>query len=250
MTDLDPIIGSTRPLAVVTGGAGAIGTALARRCRDRGHDVLLVDVDGDALQRAAGALGAASAVANAVVDVSSSADVAALADAIPVPDVLCLNAGITGRAPGAVWETPEDDWDRVLAVNLAGVANGLRAFVPRMLAAGGPRRIVITSSLAGLLCWPGGGSYGVSKHAVTALAEQTALSLLGTGIEVAVVFPALVRSGMSAEGIEADDLADDVFAAIDAGLSTYVPPEWRPAVAARGERIASGRPPEIASPSA
>src|SRR4029079_4423680 len=99
--------------------------------------------------------------------------------------------------------------DRVCSVNSGGVSSGRRASVPQMLAAGGPRRIVVTSSLAGLLCWPGGGSYGVSKHAVPALAEQAALSLQGTAIEVTVVFPALVRSGMSPDGIEADDLADD-----------------------------------------
>jgi NAD(P)-dependent dehydrogenase (short-subunit alcohol dehydrogenase family) len=243
----DTTAGADRaPFAVVTGGAGAIGMALARHLGDRGHDVLLVDVDEAALRQAADAVGARTAV----VDVSSAVEVEALADGVPAPAVLCLNAGIVGAHPGTVWETPADEWDRVLAVNLGGVVNGLRAFVPRMLAAGGPRRIVVTSSLAGLLTWPGGGSYGVSKHAVTALAEQTALSLQGTGVSVQVLFPALVRSGMSPEGISADDLVADAFAALDAGHSTYVPPEWRTAVAARGERIARGGPPEIATPSA
>jgi NAD(P)-dependent dehydrogenase (short-subunit alcohol dehydrogenase family) len=148
-----------------------------------------------------------------------------------------------------VWETPEDDWARVLAVNLGGVANGLRAFVPHMLAAGRPSRILVTSSLAGLLCWPGGGSYGVSKHAVTALAEQTALALAGSGVEVRVLFPALVRSGMSPEGIEADDLVAAALAAFDDGHTTFVPPEWRPALVERAQRIGAGRPAALEGPS-
>jgi NAD(P)-dependent dehydrogenase (short-subunit alcohol dehydrogenase family) len=147
-----------------------------------------------------------------------------------------------------VWEAPVDEWERVLAVNLGGVANGLRAFVPRMLAAGGARRVVVTSSLAGLLAWPGGGSYGVSKHAVTALAESAARSLEGTGIRVEVLFPALVRSGMSADGVEARELVADAFAELDAGARSFVPPEWRTAVAERGQHLAGGTLPPMPAP--
>jgi NAD(P)-dependent dehydrogenase (short-subunit alcohol dehydrogenase family) len=78
----------------------------------------------------------------------------------------------------------------LLEVNVGGVVNGLRAFVPRMLAAEGPGGILVTASLAGLLTWPGGGPYGASKHAAVAVAEAAALALEGTQICVTALCPA------------------------------------------------------------
>jgi NAD(P)-dependent dehydrogenase (short-subunit alcohol dehydrogenase family) len=98
-----------------------------------------------------------------------------------------------------VWQTTPEDWQRAVAVNLGGVVNGLRAFVPRLLAAGRSRRILITASPAGLATWPGG-AYAASKHAAVAVAEQAALALADTDVSVSVLCPALVRTGMSEVG--------------------------------------------------
>jgi NAD(P)-dependent dehydrogenase (short-subunit alcohol dehydrogenase family) len=74
------------------------------------------------------------------------------------------------------WQVGLNEWRRVLDVNLLGVVNGLRAFVPRLVASDEPRRVLITASLAGLVTFPQGGAYAASKHAVVAVAEQTALA--------------------------------------------------------------------------
>ncbi|MEO3791246.1 SDR family NAD(P)-dependent oxidoreductase [Nonomuraea sp. B10E15] len=109
----------------------------------------------------------------------------------PGADLVCLNAGIVGQDLGAPWEVSDDDWDRVFAVNVGGVRNGLRAFVPGLLAAGRPAHILVTASLAGLVTFPGGGAYAASKHAVVALAEQASLALEGTPVGVTLLCPAL-----------------------------------------------------------
>jgi NAD(P)-dependent dehydrogenase (short-subunit alcohol dehydrogenase family) len=148
-----------------------------------------------------------------------------------------------------VWETTPEQWRRVMDVNLGGVINGLRAFVPRLLAAGGPRRILITASLAGLATWPGGGAYAASKHAFVAVAEQAALSLTGTGVSVSVLCPALVRTGMSDEGEDPAVVAVAALRASEEGQFLLVPEEWTEAVRARGRRLAAGLPPELPAPS-
>ena len=110
---------------------------------------------------------------------SDLAAVQALADAAPDADLICLNAGIVGGL-GAPWDISKADWDAVFAVNVGGVLNGLRAFVPALLASGRPAHILITASLAGLAGFGGIGAYGPSKHTVVAIAEQAALALAGT----------------------------------------------------------------------
>jgi NAD(P)-dependent dehydrogenase (short-subunit alcohol dehydrogenase family) len=230
--------------AIVTGGAGGIGAALARLLHRRGHEVLVVDTHASALASTALELGCQTAV----IDVASADAMESLAARSVAPAVLCLNAGIVSRAPGAVWETPADDWDRVLAVNLGGVVNGLRAFVPRMLAAGRPAHVVVTGSLAGLATWPGGGSYAVSKHAVAALVEQTALSLAGTPIGVTMLCPDLVRTGISEIGADPDEVAERALAAVDAGRFAVVPPRWHRAVVQRAEALVAGAQPSVPEP--
>ena len=132
-----------------------------------------------------------------------------------------------------------------MQVNLGGVVNGLRAFVPRLVEAGRPAGILITASLAGLATWPGGGPYAASKHAVVAVAEQAALALASSPVAVTVLCPALVRTGMSEIG---DDPHGVAAAAID-GMAQHqfivAPPEWQSAVRQRGVRLASGATPEL-----
>ncbi|GAA3217251.1 SDR family NAD(P)-dependent oxidoreductase [Nonomuraea helvata] len=227
--------------AVVTGAAGGIGRALAARLRSTGARVVLADVDAAALAGAAAEL-----EADAVrTDVSDAAQVEALAAAVPDVDLVCLNAGIVGRDLGAPWEVSPEDWDRVFAVNVGGVVNGLRAFVPRLLAAGRPAHILITASLAGLVTFPAGGAYAASKHAVVALAEQAALALADTPVGVTMLCPALVRTGMSPEGEDPATIAEQALAAVRAGTFAVVPDGWAAGITRRGQWLATGAQPEM-----
>jgi NAD(P)-dependent dehydrogenase (short-subunit alcohol dehydrogenase family) len=183
-----------------------------------------------------------------VTDVSDPAAVEHLAEVAGAPGMLCLNAGVLGQDLGAPWESSPDDWRRVLDVNVGGVVNGLRAFVPRMLAAEGPGGILVTASLAGLLTWPGGGPYGASKHAAVAVAEAAALALEGRQIRVTVLCPALVRTGMSDIGEDPADVADQALAAVDRGDFLVVPDEWRAALSARTAGLLAGDQPTVPTP--
>lgn len=231
-------------VAVVTGAASGIGAALARQLAGRGVRLVLADRDAEPLGRLAGELSAEAVV----VDVADPADNERLAAVAGAPDLVCLNAGVSSAQAAPVWETTPEEWQRVLDINLGGVVNGLRAFVPRLLAGGGPRRILITASLAGLATWPGGGAYAASKHAAVAVAEQAALSLADTDVSVSVLCPALVRTGMSEVGEAPAVVAAAALDAAEKGRFLLLPDEWADAVRARGERLAAGLAPELPSP--
>lgn len=228
--------------AVVTGAAGGIGRALAERLAAEGHRVHLVDVAPTVA--VAASLDGVPHVAD-VADPEAMEELAAIAaDA----ELVCLNAGIVGSSLGPPWEVPDDEWTRLIGVNLLGVVNGLRAFVPRLLASERPAHIVVTASLAGLVTFPGGGAYAATKHAVVALAEQTALCLARTQVSVTVLCPALVRTGMSAEGEDPAVIAAAALAAARSGRFLVVPDEWRPAVSTRTHHLLSGTVPSVPTP--
>lgn len=231
--------------AVVTGAGSGIGRALVAHLVATGVDVTAVDVDREALRSLEDELGAATAYA----DVANRSGMDALAERIGAPDLLCLNAGITSSQALPVWSTPDDDWDRVLAVNLGGVRNGLAAFVPRLLATGRRHRVLITASLAGVATWPGGGAYAASKHAVVALAEQAALSLIDTSVSVTLLCPALVRSGMSPVGEDPGIVAAAALTACRHERFAVIPDEWHAAVYERATRLVAGAPPAVPQPS-
>lgn len=228
--------------AVVTGAASGIGRELAVRLASDGHRVHLADT-ADTADLAAEVGGVAHAV-----DVSSPADMEQLADAVPDTEVVCLNAGIVGTSLGAPWEVPPEEWHRLLDVNLLGVVNGLRAFVPRLLSSGRPSRLLITASLAGLVTFPGGGAYSATKHAVAAVAQQAALALADTPVSVTLLCPALVRTGMSDTGEDPAAVAAAALEASAAGRFLVVPPEWSDAVVSRAEDLASGAQPRVPAP--
>jgi NADP-dependent 3-hydroxy acid dehydrogenase YdfG len=226
-------------VAVVTGAASGIGRALAQALHATGARLVLVDVDADALSATADRLGATAVVA----DVSDPDAMHALAAQVPQARVICLNAGVVGPSLGAPWEVPAAEWDRVFGVNVGGVVNGLRAFVPGLLASGEPAHVLITASLAGLAVFPGGGAYGPSKHAVTAVAQHAAMALAGTPVRVSMICPALVATGMSPDGVEPALVADQALQAVQSGVFAVVPSEWRAAVVAQVEQITSGSEP-------
>lgn len=228
--------------AVVTGAAGGIGRALAVRLAGDGHRVHLVDTR-DTADLAAEIGGVAH-----TVDVSAPAEMERLAEAVPDAEVVCLNAGIVGTSSGPPWEVPPEEWHRLLDVNLLGVVNGLRAFVPRLLTSGRPRRLLITGSLAGLVTFPGGGAYAATKHAVTAVAQQTALALADSPVTVTLLSPALVRTGMSEVGEDPAEVAAAALEASAAGRFLVVPPEWSDTVVSRADALVSGTQPQVPAP--
>lgn len=163
-------------VAVVTGAASGIGRALCERFAREGMKVVLADVDLPGLaevERGLTEQGARTLVVP--TDVTRADAVSGLAertlDAFGAVHVVCNNAGVAGKysmgVPG--WEIPLNEWEWVFGVNFMGVLHGVRAFVPRMLAAGDEGHIVNTASVAGLL--PSASPYHVSKHGVVCLTE-------------------------------------------------------------------------------
>jgi NAD(P)-dependent dehydrogenase (short-subunit alcohol dehydrogenase family) len=187
-------------IAVITGAAGGLGQALARRCLARGMRLWLADLDEAGLAAAAASLPGGEVEAMPA-DVTRPADLEALASracaAGPVR-LLCNNAGVGLARPVA--ETTPGDWQWLLSVNLWGVIHGISAFLPRLSAQPGPSRIVNTASAAGFVTEPGLGAYAVSKHGVVALSETLAreLEAAGSRVGVTVLCPAFFPSGIDA----------------------------------------------------
>lgn len=161
-------------VAVITGAASGFGLAFAQKGAALGMKLVLADLNPDALAQAVDTLRAAGADAIGVpTDVSSATRVEALAqaalDAFGKAHLLFNNAGV--GSGGLLWESSANDWSWVFGVNVMGVAHGVRAFAPIMLAQNEAAHIVNTASVAGLLSPPAMGVYNASKHAVVSLTE-------------------------------------------------------------------------------
>lgn len=186
--------------AVVTGAASGVGRVAAQRFAEAGLGVVLADLGGEALERAAAAIGAIGPAHPVPTDVSDAASVAALADAafgLGEVAVLMNNAGIA--LPSKSWEHPEN-WRRMIEVNLFGVLNGVQAFLPRMIAADRPAVVVNTGSKQGITSPPGNPGYNVSKAGVKMLTEMLAHDLRTEGAPVTahLFVPGFTWTGMIA----------------------------------------------------
>jgi NAD(P)-dependent dehydrogenase (short-subunit alcohol dehydrogenase family) len=186
-------------VAVVTGGAGGIGEALATAFAETGMSVVVADVQDDALEQAAASLRDLGVEVLAVrTDVSKVEQVDALAaatiDRFGAVHVVCNNAGVAAK--GDPWLGPIASWEWTMGVNFWGVVHGVRAFLPHLVMSGGGH-IVNTASIAGL--YPGfGPSYDASKHAVVAMTEGLHNSLTTAGLPVGVscLCPGWVKTGI------------------------------------------------------
>jgi NAD(P)-dependent dehydrogenase (short-subunit alcohol dehydrogenase family) len=186
-------------VAVVTGAASGIGLGLSARFAAEGMHVVMADVEEPALAKASAELaGAGAAVLPVVTDVSDRASVDALRDAalsaFGSVHVVCNNAGV-GGPHGPLWECPPAEWDWVLGVNLEGVMNGVRTFMPVLLEQDAGH-LLNTSSIFGVFAGTLG-PYGVSKHAVAALTETLHFNLKSLGVThvgVSVLCPGAVRT--------------------------------------------------------
>jgi NAD(P)-dependent dehydrogenase (short-subunit alcohol dehydrogenase family) len=199
--------------AVVTGAASGIGLALTKRLLGAGARVVMADVEPGALDAAAADAATLGEVLAVAVDVRDAAAVQALAarttNAFGLADLVFANAGVS--VSGATWEVTADDWQWILGVNVLGVANMVRSFVPPLIATGQAGHLCITASVAGYLNQPGFGAYNASKHAVVGLAESLAADLREAGhpIGVTLLAPWFVRTRLADAGRNRPtDLAD------------------------------------------
>jgi 2-dehydro-3-deoxy-L-rhamnonate dehydrogenase (NAD+) len=180
--------------AVITGGASGIGLGVGTRLAAEGATVCLWDVNQEALDRAAGAIGAASFGVKVNIADWDEVERAAkeAASRLGGIDVLVASAAITG--PNAtLWEYPVDKWRQVIDVNVNGMFHCNRAVVPHMLA-GGYGRIVNVASVAGKEGNPNASAYSCSKAAVIGLTKSLGKELATKNITVNAVTPAAVRT--------------------------------------------------------
>jgi NAD(P)-dependent dehydrogenase (short-subunit alcohol dehydrogenase family) len=183
-------------VAVVTGGAGSIGTVYGRALCEAGASVVLADVDAAAAAAAADGLTAAGGdavgVSVNVVDTESTRAMASAAvDAFGGIDILVNNAAIMRDLPQyGLSNIPVEEWDRVIDVNLRGPLLCTQAVLPSMIERGGGR--IINGLSAG--AFTVGGIYGVSKYALHGLTANLASELGPRGINVNAIAPGLVES--------------------------------------------------------
>lgn len=207
--------------AVITGGASGFGREFALSAHRLGMNVVIADVQDDALERTRAELEALGTHVLAVkTDVSKAEQVQALADAtlarFGVPHLVFNNAGVASTG-GLVWESPQRDWEWGLGVNLWGVIHGVRIFTPLMLDAakkdaGYQGHIVNTASMAGLVTAPNMGVYITGKHAVVALTETLYqdLALVTDQVACSALCPSFVPTGIfQSERNRPADGADD-----------------------------------------
>jgi NAD(P)-dependent dehydrogenase (short-subunit alcohol dehydrogenase family) len=224
-------------VVVVTGGASGIGRALCRRfAREGAKGTVVADLDADGAATVADEIGATGARAIAVsTDVAVEADVVALVDKAtdtygPI-DLFCANAGI---ATGGSVDVPDEEWQRIWAINVMAHVYSARVVLPAMLERG-EGYLLHTASAAGLLTNLGAAPYAVTKHAAVALAEWIAITYGDAGIKVSCLCPQGVRTNMllgagpegeallAAGAIEPEDVADAVVSGIAAERFLILP---------------------------
>ncbi|GFG71396.1 SDR family NAD(P)-dependent oxidoreductase [Mycolicibacter senuensis] len=209
-------------VAVITGAGAGIGAGLARHAHRLGMSLVLADIDRTAIAELRDELIADGGTAvDIACDVRDPDAVAALAertyrDIGPVR-LLVNNAGV--EQFGYLWDTPITNWNRLMEINVSGVFHGVRAFLPKMIAAGAPAWIWNLSSIGGVAAVPLQAPYIISKHAVLALTECLRLEVQLAGhddhIHVQAVLPGAVRSNIFevAGGVEAGLSGADIDAA-------------------------------------
>jgi NAD(P)-dependent dehydrogenase (short-subunit alcohol dehydrogenase family) len=269
-------------VAVVTGAASGIGFGLSERFASEGMRVVMADIEEPALAEAAEVLiGRGGEVLPVPTDVSRPEQVDALRDraleTFGAVHVLCNNAGVAGLGR-PLWDLTPGEWAWVLGVNLWGVINGIRSFLPA-LREQDAAHVVNTASVAGLVAGILG-SYSVTKHGVVALSEALYFQLLqhGAGVGVSVLCPGWVKTrivdsdrnrpaelGPPAEleptqaavrevgrqrvesGIEPAEVAAHVVDAIRSGrFYVLTHPEMNDAIRRRAEEVLAGGPPGLA----
>ncbi len=257
--------------AFVTGGDSGIGLGIARALVAEGVSVAICGLTDENVQAAVADLSRQGDATGFVLDVRDRPAFESVAQQLDESqggiDILVNNAGVGFLTPTV--DAGFDQWDWVLGINLTGVFNGVKTFVPRMLASGREGHVVSTASVGGLLGTPGG-LYVAAKFGVVGLMEALRTELQGTGIGVSVLAPGIVRTniadgppppgggtGGSPGGASPEDLfvapmePDEVGRAVVAGIvhdDLYILThgEHRPFLAQRFDAILASLPEESA----
>ena len=261
--------------AVITGAASGIGKAMAKRFAQEKMQVVLADIEEEALERTVENLRqyqhrVIGIKTDVLVEESINELFAKATAEYGNIHILCNNAGIGANSGNkAIWEIDKQDWDWVMGVNYQGVLQGIQTFLPHMLEHGEEGHVVTTVSMAGLL--PGAGTYGVSKHAVMALTEALSRDLitreakinasvlcpgfvdtnidksernrpshLGEAQEVTNEMGAEIMSAMLRQGKKPEEIAEIVFNAIKENIFYILShPAWDDSLRSHFENILS-----------
>jgi NAD(P)-dependent dehydrogenase (short-subunit alcohol dehydrogenase family) len=210
-------------VVIVTGGASGIGRALCHRFAREGARAIIVADRAEGAREVAREVGGTAVIADVSIESDVRRIVDTALDAHGRVDLMCSNAGVSGR--GGIGES-NDDWERTWRINVMAHVYGARAVLPSMLAAG-RGYLLHTASAAGLLTQIGAAPYAVTKHAAVAFAEWLAITYGDRGITVSCLCPQGVRTPML-EGAPARALAmlgesaiapEEVADAVVAGLA-------------------------------
>ena len=184
-------------VAVVTGGASGLGEAICHRFAAEGAAVVVADIDAEGAERVAEEIDATGhAAISAPCDVTNRNDVEAMvqiAKAIGRLRVLVLSAAIESFTP--VVDLGDDEWQRVLDVNLKGPFLSMRAAIPVMVENGGGS-VIVLGSMLGLIVAPGYPAYCASKGALVNLCKQAAIEHAPDGVRVNVLAPSATETGL------------------------------------------------------
>lgn len=195
---MTPAPASVSRVAIVTGGASGLGEAVVDRLARDGWMVVIGDIDEPAARHVADTLiGEGLSVEAMTLDVTREAQVAAVVDATISRggrlDALVCSAAVEVRA--SIVDCTDDDWQRVLDVNLKGPFLCMKHAMPHLVAAGGGS-VVLLGSVLGVIGSPGYPAYSASKGALNNLCKQAAIEHAADGIRVNVVSPSATDTGL------------------------------------------------------
>ena len=199
-------------VALVTGAGGGIGRAVCERLADDGAEIIVTSRTAEHVQETCELVTARGQTAHGhVLDVADDAAVRDLSEAVSTQfgrlNVLVLNAGIDlVRAP-PLWETTDEEWSRVIDVNVSGVFRVSRALVP-LIPRGGS--IVTIGSINSLVAWRNNAAYTTSKGAVLMLTRALALDVAELGIRANCVCPGVIDTPLTDYFLDAADDADEL----------------------------------------
>lgn len=188
--------------ALITGGAGGLGMGFANEAADRQMNVVLADVQEDALAAAVQQLEERQCNVLGVLADTRMRDqyeraLQQATDKFGNIHLFFNNAGVVnGGKPVPIWELPDEDWAWVMGVNFYGILNGMQTLLPHMVGHGEEGHVVNTASIASFI--PGGGPYGVSKFGVIHISEamRQDLKKLGSKVGASVLCPGWVNTGI------------------------------------------------------